>query len=816
MKVRKMIKLMMFPLFALLMLLGTQTVNAQTVNLTKINTDWFKSYTFKGEYSSWYLKDYSFNGRTAYCIEPTIPEGESYNTGDWSVTNYTNEQKEKALLIAYYGYDYPNHQTREYRAATQALLWELMGTSTVVFSSERYDRGTIYNVDKEKQEIMNLVNNHTKKPSFNGTTITLNVGEEITLTDTNKVLSNYEVYSSENADAHINEDNNTLTVKATAVGDITIRFAKKQYLNTQYLVYYSEGHQTLLSPGTVDPVYSDLNIKSLGGKIEFTKYDKDNNTNTPQGLATLSGAIYGIYDAETDTLIQTVTTNDDGYAISNNLPKLGEYYLQEITPSEGYQIDLTRYYFSSSLEQINASLIVKEDVITRDFEFTKVIATDKTGIMTPEANVEFGIYDHNNQLYTKVTTDSEGKIYVTLPYGKYTLKQLTSTTNHEMLEDYEFEVKELGDTVNKVFANAEITAKLKVIKVDADTGQTIALSGIKFKIFDLNNNEYVCQTTDRVQCVFETNEQGILMTPLPLNSGNYRLEEIDQVINGYLWNPEALEFSINEDSNFENDDVFGTIIELEFENTSVKGKVEINKLGEEIDLTENGYVFNKINLENVVFGLYAKEDIYDTLGNLIYEKDTLIAELVTNADGYTSIDNLYLGEYYLKELKTVSNHVLDSNIYTFKLEYKDQYTAEVLYTIDLENLVSTGSLIFSKVDFSTSEPLPNTLIEIYNDKEELVFSGRTDESGQIKIDRLPLGRYFILEKEAPSGYKINTEKMYFEIKENNEIIKCTMTNEVFEVPNTGLSNINFEIIVSIVLVISGLGLIGYGFCKKKK
>ena len=816
MKVKKMIKAMMFPLFVLLMLLGTQTVNAQTVNLTKVNTDWYKSYTYKGEYSSWWLKNYSFNGRTAYCIEPTIPEGEEYNIGDWSVTNYTNEQKEKALLIAYYGYDYPNHQTREYRAATQALLWELMGTSTVGFSSERYDRGTIYNVDKEKQEIMNLVNTHTKKPSFNGTTITLNVGEEITLTDTNKVLSNYEVYSSENADVDINEDNNTLTVKATAVGNITIRFAKKQYLTTQYLVYYSKGHQTLLSPGAVDPVYSDLTVKSLGGKVEFSKYDKDNNTNTPQGLATLGGAIYGIYDAETDTLIQTVTTNNDGYAISNNLPKLGEYYLKEITPSEGYQLDLTRYYFSSSLEQINASLIVKEEVITRDFEFTKVIASDKTGIMTPETNVEFGIYDHNNELYTKVTTDSEGKIYVTLPYGKYTLRQLTSTTNHEMIEDYKFEVKELGDTVNKVFANAEITARLKVIKIDADTGQTIALSGIKFKIFDINKNEYICQTTDKVQCVFETNDQGILMTPLPLNSGDYRLEEVDQVINGYLWNPEALEFSINEDSNFENDDVFGTIIELEFENTSVKGKVEINKIGEEIELTENGYVYNKINLENVIFGLYAKEDIYDALGNLIYEKDTLIAELVTDADGYASIDNLYLGEYYLKELKTVDNHVLDPNIYTFKLEYKDQYTAEVLYTIDLENNVSTGSLIFSKVDFSTSEPLPNTLIEIYNDKEELVFSGRTDELGQIKIERLPLGKYFILEKEAPNGYKINTKKMYFEIKSNNEIVKCTMTNEVFEVSNTGLSNINFEIIVSIVLVMSGLGLIGYGFFKKKK
>ena len=42
------------------------------------------------------------------------------------------------------------------------------------------------------------------------------------------------------------------------------------------------------------------------------------------------------------------------------------------------------------------------------------------------------------------------------------------------------------------------------------------------------------------------------------------------------------------------------------------------------------------------------------------------------------------------------------------------------------------TLEFSKVDFSTSEPLPNTLIEIYKvDTDELVYSERTDENGKI-------------------------------------------------------------------------------------
>ena len=63
-----------------------------------------------------------------------------------------------------------------------------------------------------------------------------------------------------------------------------------------------------------------------------------------------------------------------------------------------------------------------------------------------------------------------------------------------------------------------------------------------------------------------------------------------------------------------------------------------------------------------------------------------------------------------------------------------------------------GILEFTKVDLSTGEPLPNTLIEIYTENDELIFSGRTNENGKIIIKNLKYGKYYIIEKDAPEGY----------------------------------------------------------------
>ena len=766
MKKNKLYKLLVFPLMAISMLLGTKTVQASTEKLTLTYSDWFRSYTAGGVYSSWYLVDYSFNGRTAYCIEPEIENGTYYQTtSDFSITNYTNEQKERALLIAYYGYDFPGHQTRAYRAATQALLWENAGSSPVIFSTQRYDNGMIYDISSERNEIERLVSEHYKKPSFNGQNFSANVGETITLTDENNVLSNYEVYSSSNAQVSIN--GNKLTVKPTTVGKINIKFVKKQYTSQPYLLYHSPNEQTMLSAGAIDPVYSDVNISSLGGKVDIVKLDKDSNTAVPQGEATLKGAVYGIYDADTDVLIEKITTNEKGIAMSNNLSKLGKFYLKEITASKGYQLDNTKYYFTSTLESPNASIKVKEEVVTRDFRIIKVIASDKTQIMMPEPNVRFGIYDRNNKLIKTLTTDEEGKITFNLPYGHYTLKQLNTPSGYEKIKDYNFEVKDLGATINKVFSNAEITARVKVVKVDQD-GKIITRAGIKFKIKDLSTGKYICQTVaypnHKTYCEFETDKNGILITPYPLNSGDYQLEEVDQRIDGYLWNSNPLKFSINENSNIQTTEDFDAILELKFTNQEVKGKIELHKKGEQVVIEDGKFTYKDIPLPNVTFGLY------DANGNLIGEYKTGI----TNED--TQVTSK-LGKYTLRELKTVNGYVLDKNVYTFELAYKDQYTPVVVKTFNLKNKLKKSDLEFSKTDLTTGKGIKNTKVKVYTEDDKLVFTGITDKNGKIVIKNLFVGKFYIVETEAATGYRLSDEKVYFEITEDGKVVKANMTNE---------------------------------------
>ena len=128
-----------------------------------------------------------------------------------------------------------------------------------------------------------------------------------------------------------------------------------------------------------------------------------------------------------------------------------------------------------------------------------------------------------------------------------------------------------------------------------------------------------------------------------------------------------------------------------------------------------------------------------------------------------------------------------------------------------------GTLEFTKTDISDDTPLPNTLIEIYNAiTNEIVFSGRTNEEGNIVITDLVYGRYYILEKEAPEGYELNDEKMYFEIKENGEIVKATMKDKkmIIDVPIT-LKN-NYLPFIMFGISVIGLGAVAYGIKKNKK
>lgn len=635
-----------------------------------------------------------------------------------------------------------------------------------------------------------LVANHYKRPSFN-TDIKVPIGKSQDLVDQNGVLSNFKVVSVENGTATIN--GNTLTITPTSVGQVKVKLAKNATkYSTNPIVYFSNHSQNVMRVGNYDPVPANVEITSVGGRLKIYKVDSDTKESNAQGNASLKGAVYGIYNLNNEK-VGEIITDEYGYGISDYLSDLGDFTVKEITPSKGYTLDKNKYTFTVDKDNLLAELEVYEKVIEADVKLFKTFANGSTGILKGEPNITFEIYlnnckprlllrSSNNNVCKvgKITTDKKGFAEIKLPYGNYTFKQVTSTPNYEKVKDFEVIIDENSEKdIYKLISNAPIESKIKIVKVDKETGETITRKGIKFRIKDAKTNEYVCQTitypTAQKVCVYETDSNGVIITPSTL-VGDFLLEEVEnQIVEGYVWNNKPLSVHIGDGSEIILDENYGALLLVDFANERVKGKVDIVKNGEKFVIEDGTYHYEKTLLDDVVLGLYADEDIY--IGSKkIYSKDELIKKVKTK-NGKVSIDNLELGKYYIKEISTLKDYVLDETKYSFELTFKDQYTSLIIKDMALNNYYKKGKVEITKKDLITGDAIPNTILEIYTDKDELIYTGTTNEEGKIIIDDLKVGKYYILEKEASTGYVITTEKVYFEVKDNGKIVKAEMQNK---------------------------------------
>ncbi|MEG1301645.1 MAG: prealbumin-like fold domain-containing protein, partial [Erysipelotrichaceae bacterium] len=242
-----------------------------------------------------------------------------------------------------------------------------------------------------------------------------------------------------------------------------------------------------------------LQNKRTVGTANLTKVDKD-TSGAAQGTASLDGAVYGLYARENildpadgsilttkDSLIQQVTTVAAKASVSNLY--LGEYYWKEITPSLGYQLDDTKYNVSISYANQATSTVVKdttvqESIFTGEFEITKVIADDESGIATPEEGAEFiavakkyvdqygGVeeaYTHKADFsakeYELLRTNADGIAKSgKLAWGPYVVKQTKAAIDTDIMKDtFEFQVNSINQTLKKyIISNTPYKAYLKL------------------------------------------------------------------------------------------------------------------------------------------------------------------------------------------------------------------------------------------------------------------------------------------------------------------------------------------------------------------
>ena len=386
------------------------------------------------------------DGQYVYCIDPftlinTKTVYDEYTKNN-SIFNLSDEKLNKMNLISYYGYKYKDHTDIKWYAVTQFLIWKTIGVKEINFTNSSFKKVNTY--DSEINEIENLVNNHYKLPSFYNSHLEYTVNSSYELNDSNNILSNYEIKST-NIDAKI--VGNKLNINTKDKGNYEITFIRKSPINTNYILYASTGDQSLLFPGKINDIEFKITVEVDSGDVIVNKFDSENQN---REFATLKGAVYGIY--QNNELITTIETNEDGIAYFNDL-EYGKYYIKEISPSEGYELDTNTYEFEINREKKDIVINSYENVIKGNIILNKYYGDNNN--YKKENGAIFEIYDVFNNLIGRYET-IDGVIDIELEYGKYYVIQIKGKSDYTYVDKFEINVDRKKKYVFDLYDEKEV------------------------------------------------------------------------------------------------------------------------------------------------------------------------------------------------------------------------------------------------------------------------------------------------------------------------------------------------------------------------
>ena len=531
-------------------------------------------------------------------------------------------------------------------------------------------------------------------------------------------------------------------------------------------------------------------------KFNVTVTKSDAQTGTAQGDASLAGAVYGIYKGE--ELIDTYTTDKNGQFTTKYYVCGNDWTVREISPSEGYLLDRTIHKVGAEPElytvEFNSTANdVTEQVIKGNIAIIKHTDNGETQIETPETGATFevfrkaaGSFDAAKETERDILTCDENGFAQTkdMPYGIYTVRQTSGWEGRELMKPFDVFISKDGQTYRYLINNANFESYIKVVKKDAETGNTIPYAGAGFQIYDPNGNLVTMTFTyPEVTTIdtFYTTADGELITPQTLEYGKgYSLVEV-QAPYGYVLNFEPVYFDVMQ----ENSEIDGgiTVIEVVRSNMAQKGTITVSKSGEVFSsVNKAGGLYQPVyavrGLEGAVYEITAAEDIYTLDGTLRASKGEVVDTVTTGADGTAVSKELYLGKYEVKEITAPFGMVLNEETHAVELVYAGQNvavteTATSFYNerqrveIDLIKYLMTDEAY----GIGKNGEIFDVTFGLYAEKELTAADGTVipadglieiisldgNGSGKVKTD-LPIGSYYVKELATNSAYILNGQK----------------------------------------------------------
>ena len=572
---------------------------------------------------------------------------------------------------------------------------------------------------------------------------------------------------------------------------------------------------TVTENSSTPQVWRVLLDDEFKAKLKIVK--QDDETKQPVLLANTE---FKVYDLDAKKYVEQVTTypntvvhksyftDENGYLILPESLKCGNYRIEEVSAPDGYtqntqyveiKVDKNTAYQMDSVSGDAIITVTYENhpvkgklVIHKSGETLKSFKKDFVYEETSLEGAEFEIYaaediftpDHQvdeqgnrHVIYAKdtlvktVTTDKNGEAVIKdLPLGKYRVKETKAPSGFVLNPDSQevsfiYKDQNTPEIEEKLeFSNERQKVELSVEKQDAETGK--ALKGATFGLYNkeaISSGDKVIVKADTLLQEITSNEKGKAAFTLDLPLGRYYVKEL-QAPAGYVSSDEILEF----DATYQGQDV--KTIKLKSVKKNRPTTVEVTKADITTGTELDGASMSVLDKDgNVIDSWTSVKDSPHVIKRLQVGKTYILREELAPY-GYLRATDV---EFTISDTAEVQKVKMEDEVPVARLlvNKKGEFLDSVSLLDNAKGMIEhlfnyvTGNLTDVTFNVYAAEAIraADGVSADYYAADELVGSITTDGNGIAQMDNLPLGRYYIVEKETSHGYVLDNEPRYVDL-----------------------------------------------------